>query len=364
MNRNEPKQDGWSNLECLQHAFDDKKSSYKFWWFLSILQESDNMEKVDISFKDLIIRVLKIAFPFYNEKIKFCKPSIRKGKTSKNKKKHKYNSDFIWNAFIENKINEIEDITKIQEKKFEKISNNLSKHVKFHFLSPFYHAFNKKIDKTRGEWQKEITKLSKKENKFYSISDKGISLNSEMKFFLKNNNVFLKGWCLFHLCRYLQKFNSKKIINFLSVDQIFCYTKYRSLSSISNFFKSNAQLCIDPYNNNTRIAHEKISLDHIIPFSCIGEDSMWNIIPCSKDINSSKNDRIPDEKYIDFIVRLQYDIYHKLLKEENPLKDDYSFLPDFLPDGEKGFNIFKQRWLEQYYKTYNNLPIKPQIWTR
>ena len=39
---------------------------------------------------------------------------------------------------------------------------------------------------------------------------------------------------------------------------------------------------------------QRFSLDHFIPWSYVGHDELWNIIPTSASVNSAKSDHLPD----------------------------------------------------------------------
>ena len=41
------------------------------------------------------------------------------------------------------------------------------------------------------------------------------------------------------------------------------------------------------------IGLDVLSIDHFVPHSYISNDELWNLIPMSKSLNSSKNNRLP-----------------------------------------------------------------------
>ena len=58
-----------------------------------------------------------------------------------------------------------------------------------------------------------------------------------------------------------------------------------------------------------------MSLDHFIPWSFVLHDRMWNLVPVSKSINSSKSDLLPPlEKYLDSFIDLQFTAYTTALE--------------------------------------------------
>jgi hypothetical protein len=49
---------------------------------------------------------------------------------------------------------------------------------------------------------------------------------------------------------------------------------------------------------NEPIDINNFHLDHVLPWSFVAHNQLWNLIPTSPKINSSKNDSIPDISYI------------------------------------------------------------------
>ncbi|MBM6861925.1 hypothetical protein H9X78_15930, partial [Clostridium saudiense] len=53
-----------------------------------------------------------------------------------------------------------------------------------------------------------------------------------------------------------------------------------------------------------------MSIDHFIPWSFIGHDMIWNLIPTFKNINSRKSDNLPEwEIYFDKFAKQQYRLF-------------------------------------------------------
>jgi HNH endonuclease len=50
----------------------------------------------------------------------------------------------------------------------------------------------------------------------------------------------------------------------------------------------------------------KLSLDHYLPWSFVAHNSLYNLIPVPRSVNSSKSDRIPSNNYFDSFVKIQH----------------------------------------------------------
>jgi hypothetical protein len=49
------------------------------------------------------------------------------------------------------------------------------------------------------------------------------------------------------------------------------------------------------------------SLDHFLPWSFVAHDRLWNLVPVSKSVNSSKSDRLPSMEYIEGLASIHHD---------------------------------------------------------
>ena len=47
-------------------------------------------------------------------------------------------------------------------------------------------------------------------------------------------------------------------------------------------------------------------LDHYVPWSFIGHNRSWNVIPSTEDANAQKRDRLPHEQYFQRFFALQH----------------------------------------------------------
>jgi 5-methylcytosine-specific restriction endonuclease McrA len=66
------------------------------------------------------------------------------------------------------------------------------------------------------------------------------------------------------------------------------------------------------------IVEEELSVDHVIPWSYMFSDDLWNLVYCHKGENSEKSNRLPDEEDI---VRLEKRNHLLLTRMENNSKE-------------------------------------------
>ena len=73
------------------------------------------------------------------------------------------------------------------------------------------------------------------------------------------------------------------------------------------------------------------SLDHFLPWSFVAHDQLWNLIPTTASVNSSKSNNIPDERYINMFIQAQYDglmIAKKIFSQREFDKQTEHFIAD------------------------------------
>lgn len=74
-----------------------------------------------------------------------------------------------------------------------------------------------------------------------------------------------------------------------------------------------------------------ISLDHFVPWSYIVHDQIWNIVPTSRSVNSTKGDQLAAvDVYLPRLIHLHYNafrtIFHSNLAIKEILLEDYCSL--------------------------------------
>ena len=96
--------------------------------------------------------------------------------------------------------------------------------------------------------------------------------------------------------------------------------------SVKHASSKNQIQCI--YSDQS-IVKNKYSIDHFLPWSFTAHDLLWNLVPTTKEVNSSKSDNLPAENYLNDFVTLQFDAFHtisNIISEHSKLLEDYSIL--------------------------------------
>lgn len=319
------------SIDKLSAVFRDTTNSYKFYWFLSILEllNSPSTKSNIIEFESMYIEMLDMVwFPLNSYKLSFGKnDSFKKIETfilSQNINiDNSFNSDRIYKQLQNNLDHQ-------QIKQLDSEIKKLVKYVPYRFIRPFFETETRNL--TDHEVNKNIIELSAlksannpNECPYYFEGDK-IIINQCWVEYFRTNYVILKSYISFYLIKFLEKNNC----NVAGLSEKISRPSARNLSKYISCWKyylaqSKNWKCI--YSNN--IITENFSLDHFIPWSYNTSDVNWNLIPTFKNINSSKSDTLPSlDKYLEEFTFRQYNFFHKIsgIKEYNTIIDDYSQL--------------------------------------
>lgn len=304
----------------ISKVFENTQNSYKYYWWLSILEISFEDQKKEISFEEIVFKIIsKLWYPVNYFKISFgiidqCSKHVRDIKTNylldeNIKEKELY--DFL----IKNKSSDI----------LHRIINELTRYVPFRFIRPWY------SNETRGLADSKVNKkilLLQDQSCPYiiDIDSSKIILNDDWFEYIKVHYPMLKAHSKFELLKYLEKENP----NVSGLSKKLEKPNKRNLVNQKKYWndfirkeKSNKEI----FTNRPLHKIEQISIDHFFPWSFFTHDLIWNLHPVEKVINSSKNNCLPAEKYFTPFFKLQYEFCQYLLIEEKrkPLENYFNF---------------------------------------
>lgn len=80
------------------------------------------------------------------------------------------------------------------------------------------------------------------------------------------------------------------------------------------------------YTGNELSVNE-FDLDHFVPRSYVSNDELWNLTPMAKQLNSSKNNKLPERRYIKDFVEYNYYLYSLIFANNN--KDQAAILKHY-----------------------------------
>jgi len=312
------------DIDSFSNLFKNTHTSYKYLFFQAILVllKEENFKKSTFTFDDIENKMLDIAeFPIKIYKLNFGKDD------------------------------------RISIKLYNKYENiDLLKFVPYRLLSPFFTEQLKGL--SSSAINKKIEFLSNQKNEFnplYKINGKTITMYDEWIKYIAFNFSIIESWAFWNWANFLQNKNPNtlSLINKLKkpTDRISLNKQTKYWKTILN--KENIK-CI--YSGQI-ITPETFSLDHFLPWSFIGHNKLWNLIPMRKNDNSYKGDNIPSmEKYLDSFIDVQYDGLKIAYQEMGRTKWE-NVVVDFVDDFKVDYSELRQININLFRDKYKSLII-------
>ena len=299
------------DVSRLSVIFNDTTNSYKFYWFLAILDALNKGAGERLEIDDLAIQmVADVWFPLDYYRLSF-------GKQDGFRKVADYisahmNIDASPRApDLETQI--LQNLNEVEIRAINSKVGELLRWVPYRFLRPFF------ISELRGLKDSDVNgaviKLCNDNFKkdcrrvMYKFEERAIILNDNWLNYFKTHQQILRGFTYWHLIKFLQKNNPN--VPGLSSKIFKPDARDRNLSDATKFWKEflseiSIYHCI---YSGQQITQANFSLDHFLPWSFVVHNHFWNLIPVPKSVNSSKSDWLPDWTYFQKFAQQQYEIF-------------------------------------------------------
>jgi hypothetical protein len=311
-------------VNLLAACFNNTSATYKFYWFLSILQ---NIEKGDAKINKRELFANMISNSWYT--VNYFNVSFGK-------------QDLIQDA-IKN-IKDLESIS-IDEKKdrinaklissnnpaTNKMLNHFDKNVPHWFLSPWFPRIENESDSKRYNRIYSESQLFKSDC-IYALYKDFIEINPTWYEYLFSNVKVLKDFCFWNLALFLQSKNP----NVPGIpNKLFKQAERNSLNNQRTKFWDivlHELGSIECIYKGTILSKGNYAVEHFIPYSFVSHDLIWNLIPADKSFNSSKSNKLPSmEEYFDSFYLLQKSAYEIISYKDpkNKFLEDYHSVLNF-----------------------------------
>ena len=380
------------DVQAFSRALNNTTTAYKFLWLLAILKiiESKNahaksQNSLVITFRDISREMIDLAvIPIYKFKLKFGDNDQIKG----NDQTQEYlNSIFQYNS--PKNSNNVVTSDSFSEAEFKKARTEMEKYVPYRLLAPFFesnlnglkdHPKNKKIIKLAEETFHSKSK-SPPPYRFINDDDNwAIEIHPLWRNYWLDNMAIIRGWTMWNWVIFLQYWNPSipGIINKIqSLSELLVgdqrkfwwkvtkqeneHTTFICKGLKTSFTQMNAQRkfwreIIERKNGHTtciysgkEISFAECDIDHYIPWSFIGHNHLWNLVPVAKKVNRSKSDCLPSNDYLRALVDAQHEALtihqEKFPKQYKRLVEAYSDLKlskSELMDKEKLFAAYER----------------------
>ena len=268
----------------LNRVFDKTVATYKYYWFLGILDLFVKQGKTRINVWEIMISMVANAwYPVNYFRLSFGKSESLYEAILKLQKEN----DIPINLGIKELTDLLQALT--QRTDIRKQLNFLQMNVPFRFLRPWIDTSDDREMVKRSQTFENgcLYKLEKENGSLW------IELNPIWFTYLQENYDILTSFAYWGLTNFLQvrnpnvpnipsKLIKKEERNSLS-PQHKCWD-----TAISNGLEVR---CL--YTNKL-LEVKEYDLDHFIPWSFVSHDLLWNLMPADSSINSSKSNKLPD----------------------------------------------------------------------
>lgn len=298
-------------IQKLAQIFNNTSATYKFYWFLGILDSVESGKK-EIDKINLFAKML--SNPWYT--VNFFKLSFgRQDKIQSSIKLVQKRENLpitLHKTDIEKKLKNSKSI-ETQRKLY-----HFDKNVPHWFLSPWY----------KGKNKQEIYSMSKhfQDKPPYALFEHKIIIDEDWYNYFQIHAKLLKEFCYWNLTLFLQSRNPNvpdipnKLIkpakrNSLTQQRNKYWTTYlKQKKEVRCIF---TEKLLDPDN---------YALDHFIPYAFVSHDLIWNLIPVDPLFNSSKNSKLPHldlyfKRFFDFQKEAFFTI--RRLKPNKKFEEEY-----------------------------------------
>ena len=264
--------------------FDKTVATYKYFWFLSIMQIHANTGNLNINVWDIVTRMVANAwYPIHYFRLSFGKTDSLYDIVTQLHKEINIPIDAGVEAVIEG-IREYNESPLVK-----KLLRTLTLNVPYRFLSPWINT---------SDDREMIRRSQLLENDcLYSIHKEGkdfyININPKWDDFLHSHYKVLMDFAYWNLTLFLQVRNP----NVPAIPNKLIRPEVRSSLASQHRYWNDIIRISGPINciyTGRKLYINEYELDHFIPWSFVSHDLIWNLIPADGSINSSKSNRLPD----------------------------------------------------------------------
>ena len=268
----------------LNRVFDKTVATYKFYWFLGILDLFVKQGKTKMNVWEIMISMVANAwYPVNYFRLSFGKSeSLYEAILALQRE-----NNIPINIGIKDLIILLQALT--QRPEIRKQLNFLQLNVPFRFLRPWIDTSDDREMVKRSQTFENgcLYKLEKENGTLW------IELNPIWLTYLQENYDILSSFAYWGLTNFLQVRNP----NVPNIpNKLIKREERNSLSAQRKFWNTaiNAGLEVRCLYTNKLLVEREYDLDHFIPWSFVSHDLLWNLMPADSSINSSKSNKLPD----------------------------------------------------------------------
>lgn len=305
----------------LSSYFRNVQNSYKFYWFLAILEELEVKKENVLSMHDLAVRmVAQVWYPLDYYKLSFG-PWDRFKEISRFLSLRMEIDHSLHSLPLFDQISG--QLTQKEQGVLYKKIQSLIRYVPYRFIRPFFeqelrgkadHIINKEIIRFANQ-----NFLKRKVMYRFSSDLSFLEIHPEWRIDLLTNLELIRKSIYWELLNFLQKHNP----NVIGLSEKLFKPVCRDLRKARKFWDIYRNITgeLSCIYSGTQLTGA-ISLDHFVPWSYIVHDQIWNIVPTSKNVNSAKGDQLPAvDYYLPRLIELHYRAFHAIFHSNESIKE-------------------------------------------
>ena len=329
----------------LGKIFSNTVATYKYFWFVSIMQIHAKEDCLRIDVWDIVVRMVANAwYPVHYFRLSFGKSDSLFDIVMKLQQNLNIpidaNADTIIDILSERK----------EERPIKKLLNILTQHVPYRFLRPWIDTSDNKEMVIRSQSLENncLYSLHKEETEFY------IMINPAWSQYLHIHYNILMDFAYWNLTLFLQTRNP----NVPAIPSKLIRPEVRSSLNVQHKYWDTVMSIGGPIKciyTGRELYPDDYDLDHFIPWSFVSHDLLWNLIPSDGSVNSSKSNKIPDVSI--YLPKLAM-LHHKSLQIMIAHGVETKVMEDYLSLGHTSRELAdmdEYHFRELYERTFNPL---------
>ncbi len=302
------------DTRILAQIYNNTVATYKFYWFVALLDIVVKEQRRQISFWEIIVGMIAEAwYPIHYFRLSFGKSDSLYDQIIALQKELNIPIDANKNDIRKQIINNLDN------QRVKNLLRVFTLNVPYRFLSPW-------ISYTTDN---EVVNLSQSfsNNCVYAITGgETIEINPKWEQYLNDNYLILRDFSFWNLTVFLQKRNPNvpdlpsKLVKPIQRDSL---TKQRHFWN--TYIELNGSMkCI--YTGKA-LYKKEYDLDHFVPWSFVSHNLLWNLLPSDSSINSSKSNNLPQ---LDKYLRPFALMHQKAIQAIYPKNPNNKLLEDYL----------------------------------
>lgn len=281
--------DLWAALSNIFSAHSKNDSSYKYGFLKSIIENLYNAdEDLILSFDQLFSKFAEI---YWNLILKY---EIRQ-KAITNDNRQTYLERILFETAKKFNISEGVPFESLPENIIAEVSHKIKMKCKTYVVGALF---------------EDTKKL------FYSFSkkDEWIQINPLMYEFICKHKLIIEKLNYYEWAKFLEKVNDDSVTLHL-LDKLDQSAKRNNLSAYR-------QILFEEFEERTcfycgrKLLKGNVEVDHVIPWSFIKDDNLWNLVLSCSECNRQKSDKLPDIVYLNALAERNNDIMIEIKERE------------------------------------------------